>query len=151
MRWLNYTTERSLQQIHFSYFSCPCMSILTIYLSLSLPFSNLPLFLIIPPLLHYWLVHVAFLSLSASFHFSSHSLRLFPLSFSRPPATFFSRWWPQTQAVGLYLVQPMIKSAGLTSASDRPIHRTDTPPLPHTGRMNNLCTISNMKEDLLTL
>lgn len=44
----------------------------------------------------------------------------------------------------------MIKSAGLTSASDRPIHPTDTPPPPHTGRLNNLCTISNMKEDLLT-
>lgn len=60
-------------------------------------------------------------------------------------------WWPCSQAVGLYLVRPMIKSAGLTSASDRPIHPTDTPPPPHTGRLNNLCTISNMKEDLLTL
>lgn len=42
----------------------------------------------------------------------------------------------------------MIKSAGLTSPSDRAIHPTDTPPQPHTGRLNNLCTILNMKEDL---
>lgn len=45
----------------------------------------------------------------------------------------------------------MIKSAGLTSSLDRPIHSTDTPSPPHTGRLNNLCTISNMKEELLTL
>lgn len=42
----------------------------------------------------------------------------------------------------------MIKSAGLTSPSDRAIHPTDTPPQSHTGRLNNLCTILNMKEDL---
>lgn len=59
--------------------------------------------------------------------------------------------WPCSHAAGLYLVRPMIKSAGLTSASDRPIHPTDTPLPPHMGRLNNLCTISNMKEDLLTL
>lgn len=56
-----------------------------------------------------------------------------------------------SQAAGLYLVWAMIKSAGLTSASDRPIHPRDTPPPPHTRRLNNLCIISNMKEDLLTL
>ena len=64
---------------------------------------------------------------------------------------FFPLQWPRSEAAGLNLVQLMIKSAGLTSASDRPIHPTDTPPLPHAGRLNNLCRISNMKKDLLTL
>lgn len=84
-----------------------------------------------------------------SFFFPSHSV---VVSTPIPSSTWhFFLWWPRIQAVGLYLVRPMIKSAGLTSASDRPIHPTDTPPPPHTGRLNNLCTISNMKEDLLTL
>lgn len=48
-------------------------------------------------------------------------------------ALLFFRRRPRSQAAGLYLVRPMIKSAGLTSASDRPIHPTDTPPLPHGG------------------
>lgn len=48
------------------------------------------------------------------------------------PSTWnFFLWWPCSQAAGLYLVRPMIKSAGLTSAWDRPIHPTDTPPPPH--------------------
>lgn len=79
--------------------------------------------------------------------FNSHSFQTPGVSSA---VFFFFLNWPRSQAGALYLVQLMIKSAGLTSASDRPIHPTDTPPPPHTGRLNNLCTISNMKEDLLT-
>lgn len=79
--------------------------------------------------------------------FNSHSFQTPGVS----SCLFFFLNWPRSQAGALYLVQLMIKSAGLTSASDRPIHPTDTPPPPHTGRLNNLCTILNMKEDLLTL
>lgn len=105
------------------------------------------LFLIIPLHLRYLLVHPVCPSVSTL------SFSVFSIYGGLVLAStwlFFLRW-PCSQAAGLYLVQPMIKSAGLTSASDRPIHPTDTPPPPHMGRLNNLCTISNMKEDLLTL
>lgn len=116
-------------------------------LELFLPHLYFQSFLTIPLHLHYLLVHSVCPSISI-LSFSIFSI-YGGLLLSSTWILFLQ--WPCSQAAGLYLVQPMIKSAGLTSASDRPIHPTDTPPPPHMGRLNNLCTISNMKEDLLTL
>lgn len=152
MRWLNYATERSLYEHFISLspaYAWP-LSIFTIslYAFLSL---HLPLLLSIPLGLHYPLVCYAFPSLSPLFLLSLPSYTVVVSTLPFLSTWHFFLWWPCSQAVGLYLVWPMIKSAGLTSALDRPIHPTDTQPPPHTGRLNNLCTISNMKEDLLTL
>lgn len=156
MRWLNYAAERSLYGQFISLTPCAsaCPFPPSLYVSLFFPephfqsptLSNHSSTSTLPacPLCH------SLCLLSFIFYFSPRSPSLFPLSFCRPPGTF-SFGGRASRAVGLYLVWPMIKSAGLTSASDRPIHPTDTPPPPHTGRLNNLCTISNMKEDLLTL
>lgn len=156
MRWLSYTTECSLceQFISLTPPASACTFSPPLYVFLFSPEPHLPLFLIFPLHLHYLLVHFAFPPLclvsliSPLFTLSAFASTLI---LSSTWHFFFFLWWPRSQAVGLYLVRPMIKSAGLTSASDRPIHPTDTPPPPHTGRLNNLCTISNMKEDLLTL
>lgn len=64
----------------------------------------------------------------------------------------FSFLWPLStddgHAVGLFLVGLMTKSAGQTPASDRPIHSIDSSLPPHAARVNYLCAILSMRDDL---
>lgn len=159
MRWLNYTSECSISSQFISHAPPPphCFLPTRVLLIFTISFQSgiSHLFLINPLHLHYLLGPLGSSpSVPPSFHFLSVALQRAALDWpDHPRDDFFFLFfqWPCSQAGGLYLVRRMIKSAGLTSASDRPIHPTDTPPPPHTGWLNNLCTISNMKEDLLTL